>query len=85
MSRLTTWEIHTLDAWILLSGLVSRKLEGYKIVVGDKCSRFVEYKTYVQTAESRAELLHLLGGMAMHQERGILVLRQIAWFHECCS
>lgn len=70
---------HILDAWVLLSGLVSRKLEGYKIVVAEKCSRFDEY---VQTVESRAELLHLLGEMATHQERGILVFRQIAWFHE---
>ncbi|KAH9784367.1 Disease resistance protein [Citrus sinensis] len=45
LSRLTTLEINILDAGILPSGFFSRKLERYRIVVGDTWDRFDKYKT----------------------------------------
>lgn len=45
LSRLTTLEIHIVDAGILPSELFSRKLERYRIVVGDEWDWFDNYRT----------------------------------------
>ncbi|GAY67369.1 hypothetical protein CUMW_255890 [Citrus unshiu] len=65
LSRLTTLEINILDAGILPSGFFSRKLERYRIVLGNEWDRFYKYNT------RRTLKLNLKSRICLEEWRGM--------------